>query len=83
MNFNKVKKMKNSDLGRQSSRTKKERNLSNLEENEKKEALMASLVSRLMVTRIQDNWNWCIRPVCSDKAVKESTKEEISTKDSN
>ena len=86
MNFNKVMKMKNriikqpdlnGDLGRLSYRTKKERNLSNLEENEKKSVLMSSLISRLMVTKNQDNRNLRIRPVCSNKAVKESTKEDI------
>ena len=26
------------------------------------------------------NWNWCIKPVCGNKTVKESTKEVIPTK---
>ena len=74
MNFNKVKKMKNSDLGCQPSRTKKERKLSDLEEKEKKEELMASLVSRMVVSKIQDNWRLSIRPIGGNRPVKESTK---------
>ena len=49
MNSNKTEKTKNSDPSHQSYRKRMERNLSNLEVKRKKEELVASLFSRLII----------------------------------
>ena len=43
------------DLGRPSHRTRKERNLSDSEKSEEKDRLISSLISRLMVTKDDNN----------------------------